>query len=67
MENIEQSGFVLKISEYGKLVRQYHDNNYDRFMKVSSEMINDHLQKHCLQKDNSKEEVKNTDFHIYTY
>jgi hypothetical protein len=67
MVNIEQNGFVLKITEYGECVRQYHDSNYDRFMKISSQMITDHLQNNCLQKNQSKDEVKNTNFHIYTY
>ena len=67
MEKIEKSGFILDISEYGKVVRQYHDINHERFMKVSSEMIAEHLKDSCLQKTGTNIEVKNTNFHIYTY
>lgn len=64
MERIESTSFVLVISEYGKVVRQYNDKDYDRFMKVSRSMIDDHVAHSVNQ---NRGEVKNATFHIYTY
>ena len=64
LQEIEQSGFALKINEYGETKRQYHDTNRDRFMREAKKLIIDHLDNHCGQ---NKDEVKNTQFHIYTY
>ena len=66
MKAVEANGFILTISEYGEIVRQYHDTNYDRFMKVSFDIIKQHHQENSVQKSNPKE-VKNIDFHMYTY
>ncbi|MCB0541659.1 MAG: hypothetical protein KDE33_29400 [Bacteroidetes bacterium] len=64
MERIEPTSFVLEIKEYGKTVRQYNDVNYERFMSVSKQMIDEHMNRHLKQK---QDEVKNATFHIYTY
>jgi thiaminase len=64
MTAIETSGLILQISEYGILVRQYHDTDYTRFMEESKRIIDQHLSKYAKQK---VEEVKNIKIHIYTY
>ena len=64
MDRIEPTSFMLKITEYGKTVRQYNDIDYERFMKVSKSMVDDHMSRNMRQ---GNEEVKNTQFHIYTY
>lgn len=64
MENIEPKSFMLEISQYGKAVRKYNDTDYDRFTKVTKQLINDHIDNHSKQGAN---EVKNTTFHFYTY
>ncbi len=64
MNEIVPRSFVLEIKEYGKIVRTYNDIDYDRFKKVSNGLINDHLTNNIKQ---GEKEVKNTQFHIYTY
>ena len=64
MDRIEPTSFMLKITEYGKTVRQYNDIDYERFMKVSKQMIDDHMSRNMKQ---GADEVKNAQFHIYTY
>ena len=67
METIEQRGFILQITEYGKVVRQYHDNDYERFSKVTKEIINEHLDRYSKQSGiNSVSEYKNIQINIYT-
>ena len=54
----------LTISEYGKEVRTYSDNNKERFIEQARRIIDEHITKHCHQ---SSTEIKNTQFHIATY
>lgn len=55
---------VLEIQEYGKVVRVYNDLDYDRFMKVSQELIANHLNTFSKQK---ADEIKNITIRLYTY
>jgi hypothetical protein len=64
MDSIEPKSFMLHISEYGETVRQYNDKEHERFLKVSKEIIAEHLLRSMAQNGN---EVKNVKFHIYTY
>lgn len=60
--------FVLEISEYGKVVRKMEDSNHKRFMEETERIMLNHLRNHCRQAgDNREDEVKNINFHIYTF
>ena len=61
LETIETRGFILEISEFGDVVRQYHDTNQERFNEVSKKMISDHLNTYKMNG------AINTNFHIYEY
>ncbi len=61
---IETTSFMIEVIEYGKMVRQYNDVNYDRFMRVVQDMVKDHMSKDILQ---GNDEVKNVQINIYTY
>ena len=63
-EEINQFGMCLKIFEYGKLVRQYSDSNYERFVSESKRIIDNHL---SYIRQNNKDEVKNITINICTY
>ena len=63
LENIDERGFIIEISEYGKVVRQYHDTDRKRFSEMARSIINDHLDYSSRQGD---DEVKNINFHIFT-
>lgn len=54
----------LTISEYGKEVRTYSDNDKQRFLEKSKEIINEHLSKYANQSTN---EVKNISIHLATF
>ena len=64
MNAIEKNGCVLVINEYGKTVRQYHDIDYDRFMKEAQQIIARHLESRGRQATN---EVRNITINLYTY
>lgn len=68
METPEERGFVLKISEYGKVVRQYHDTDYIRFMDNVKVIVASHLNHNIKQVGitQSKPEVKNVQISFYT-
>lgn len=55
---------VLEIQEYGEVIRSYRDLDYDRFMKVSQELIANHLNNFSKQR---AEEIKNITIRLYTY
>jgi hypothetical protein len=64
VQEIEDKGLVMKISEYGKVKRQYHDTDYNRFINQTQDIIREHLDRSGKQATN---EVKNITIHIYTY
>ena len=60
MEIIEERGYIITISEYGKIVRQYHDTNIDRFMRVATEMVSEHM-----SRSYKEDALQNTNIHYY--
>lgn len=67
VDNIQDSGCVLKISEYGNLKRQYHDTNVDRFLTETRRLIEEHLKGTSAVQNSQRNEVKNIIIQIYTY
>lgn len=63
LKNITMSDLKLTISEYGKEVRAYSDNDKKRFLEKVRQMIDDHLVNHSHQ---TGTEVKNITFQIFT-
>lgn len=62
-ENQEAKGMAIQIIEFNTVVRQYHDIDKERFLKIAREMIDNHLSRHSSQAQN---EVKNITINIYT-
>lgn len=60
-----KSNLKLVISEYGEEKRSYSDSDYNRFIKVSEQIIIDHLK--TIMQRVYPEEVKNTQINIHLY
>lgn len=64
METVNRGTLMFQIIEYGDVVVQYNDANYERFIRVTTEMVKEYMLKSIKQ---DKGEVKNCEFKFYTY